>query len=242
MGITPTALSGTITTALMQAELDRVRDWINTGIVASDVDAASLDEVSIFRPDVFGYPKQSSEGVLQEQYEHHVNPHGVFAFNGRASGSTTHSVARNSQRFSIFTSNLDNDELFNIAQSFRRVVLDQASDVDVWYSLYATTRTDDTAGSPPSHPATAGRFALRYKNLATGSITALPETRRRLCCKYIAAVEDVGRLSYHAGTTVEDLAAGTYDFYLQYGRNNADLDTEQVIIDSLGVLVEVHKQ
>lgn len=250
MAITPSALTGVITTSAFQTELDRARDWVNDDMLAADVDAGSLDETHIYRPDIFGFPKQSSEGQLQVQAENRVGQHAPPFFYDSANGSITGAPARSRERFSIFLNSLDQNERFEIAQTYRRVVLDSISDVDVGYSMEITTRTDDTvATAAVTHPATAGRLEMVYRNVATGTSTLISDTSRRINSKHITATvagagtspEEVGGLSYHARSSLEDLPAGTYDFWVRYVRNGADLNIEQVIIGTASILVEVHK-
>lgn len=250
MAITPNPLTGVITAAAFNAELDRARTWVNDGVLAADVVAETLNETHIYRPDVYGFPKQSADGQLQVQAENRTGQHAPPFFFDSADGSISGTPARSRERFSIFLNALDLNERFEIAQTFRRVVLDSISDVDVGFSMEITTRTNDTVATvATTHPATAGRLEMVYRNVDAGTSTLITDTSRRINVKHIAATvagpgtspEEVGGLCYHARSSLQDLPPGTYDFWVRYVRNGASLDIEQVIIGTSNVVIEIHK-
>lgn len=248
MAITPVAfVTGTkITTALVLTELERVRNWVNATMLVGDIADGDLNETHIYRPETYGFPKQNSEAQTQEIYgdvkaqvDPSTAPDGLTPAIVVSTGSRL-PIAKLRGRSSIFPQFLLDNDQFIVPHMSRRVVLDATSEVEVAAVWEATTQYDKDFN--PTYPDTGGAFRLVHRALGSGVVTLIPGTTRRINVHLVLSgtVGHAGNTTYSTGGVVT-LSAGKYDIYLQYLRNGADDEVEQVIIGARSIVVEVHK-
>jgi hypothetical protein len=251
MGFTPTGFTSgnAITVATVEAEFTLLRDWLNRGTVVGDVDAASVKRTHIYRPETFGYPKQSSEGALQEVHEGEFGRAYRLVSDGVDLTGGSNRLAETFERVSIFPNmaskyNETNAASFTIWPTVRRVVIEVQSDVEVMASWSAFVRMAPSA-APTLHPNAGGKFQLSYTKLSTGTKTIRSAGDRNLTTQ----IADVGHTdsasgshTYSTGVQITDLATGVYDFALEYAPVGVSSDLAQVIIHPASIVIEVHKQ
>jgi len=240
MGITPVAFvaGAPILAADVLTELNRIRGWINTGIVAGDLVAGSVVRTAIYRPETLGYPTQRTVAPLQELYEDGAGAiERTVASYGAGGGALNERATR--ERSSIFVQHLLVDEAWVVPHMGRRVFLGSAATVEVCANWRARTQLDWNAG--PEAPDVAGQFRLVYRAIG-GAKTAVAGTARRLNVdtKASGAADRLGVCAYSTGMVIS-LSAGTYDIWLEYLRNGAAAAVEQVIIGTRSIVVEIHK-
>lgn len=241
MGITPTALSGTITTSAMQTELDRVRDWINTGVVVGDLAANGITRQAVYRPNVYGFPLQGSEGVVQDVWgvqrciENAATRPGVRSSSGASGGR--HFIAQAFGRTSAMQYHLESNT-FRFATVSKRFVLDVASFVEIGCHFEAIGVTSWTV----DYPHVGGRFSLQYKEVGGATATRVSGSRRTLnaCYTNYATDSHTTRANLFSTGGAVSLAAGTYDVWLQFDRD-ASSSVFQVVLGVASLKIEVHK-
>lgn len=233
-----------ITEALMLTELNRVRGWIDTGMVAGDITDQTLDFTRVYRPETYGFPKQNSEGTTQEVYEDHsaavIEASTAASALGPATpGDGQHPARALRGRTSIFPTYLLADDSFIVPDMARRVVLDVTSEVEVNATWEASSQYDFNAA--PAYPDPAGQFRLVRRILA-GTKTAIPGTARRLNVNILLSGQSGqgGHNVFSTGSSVT-LTPGVYDIWLEYLPNSVVAAVEQVIIGTRSIVVEVHK-
>lgn len=236
-----------ITEALMLTELNRVRGWIDTGMVAGDITDQTLDFTRVYRPETYGFPKQNSEGTTQEVYEDQeavIEASTASTAQGSTDVSFTdgegqHPARALRGRTSIFPTYLLADDSFIVPDMARRVVLDVTSEVEVNATWEASSQYDFNAA--PAYPDPAGQFRLVRRILA-GTKTAIPGTARRLNVNILLSGQSGqgGHNVFSTGSSVT-LTPGVYDIWLEYLPNSVVAAVEQVIIGTRSIVVEVHK-
>lgn len=244
MGITPTALSGSITTSAVQTELSRVRTWANTGIVVGDFAALGVTRAAIYRPNVYGFPLQGSEGVMQDAWfcqqgaEHPTTRPGT-----RSTATGRLFLAQARRRTSVFTNRLYDENQFRFARVAKRFTLDVASYVEVALQFEAIVVSDWGDAASDDYPDPAGTFGIYYQEVGATSATRLTGSRRRANLNHYAAGSGAASKFnlYTTGGAVASLAAGTYDLWLQYDREASTVGVEQVVVGVASLKIEVHK-
>lgn len=237
MGITPIPfVAGTaIVDSEVRTELDRVRNWVNTGIVAGDIDASSINPTHIYRCETQGFPKRNTECVLQQVAAASQDE------SERSLNAFLSVTARSRNRASIFLASLGEGEVAVVPHMAQRVVLHGFGDVEVSASWRAVSAYNFRDGGAPLHPASAGIFFLVYQK-TDGPKVDIPGTRRNLNVQFrnnSGAILGAG--TFNSGSEVTGLLPGAYDFWLEYRRDGANTDATQVIIVEEGFVVEVHE-
>lgn len=243
MGITPSALTGTITTSAMQTELDRVRTWLNTGIVVGDLAATGITRQAIYRPNVYGFPLQGSEGIVQD----------VWGVSQCVDNPTTRPGARSDTtgrlflaqafgRTSAFTEALYDEDQFRFAKIAKRFVLDVAAFVEFSLHFEAAVISDWADAASGDFPDAGGTFGVYYQEVGSATASRITGSRRRANVNHYAA--GLGRASkmnlYNTGGALS-LAAGTWDVWLQYDRPSSTAGVAQVALGVASLKIEVHK-
>lgn len=243
MGITPTTLTEPMTVAAYEAEMTRVRDFLNAGSVVGDVAAASIERPHVYQPDLSGFPKRSSEGQLQDLIGREF---GVRAGADRPGCYTNGRlfVARQTTRMSIHSGDALDTGGFRVGKLSMRLELDVASWVSVaatWAAFvqgsYVYNEYADTAAAG----SLAGYFILQYRDVdSAAGATSMGVTRR-----------DVQKSMYGEGTpgtrTLDnlyqtgrglELSAGSYDLWLNYFAADQG---HQVILSHGTLVAAVHR-
>lgn len=216
---------------LVAAEFTGIAVWLNGGVLVGDITGASIRSEHIFRPEITGFPKNGSEGQLQAAYEQHHGLNEEFKDGSRTSAGAM-DLAPWRNRRSMF---LGGGRMpFKIADAAKRLFIDAPHNVEIRSSFWATTQYNDEVAVPPVYPDNAGEFVVRYKEVGTTTTVTLNETRRFLQpYATVSAGSSTTKIPtghYSARGCVLALAAGTWDFWLEYQRQGASLAIEQVII------------
>lgn len=246
MGTSPTAFSGSITRSAFEANLADARDWANSGIVAGDIDAASIERAHIYRPDTQLFPKRNSECVTQQLAERQVGRHAI-AQRPESLGTPDNGrlwVARSTERINIFTEHLLDGERWPIAQLACRLYLPVNSFLEISCNWEAVAQ--HTSGSVGlRYPASAGRFRLRRKRLGS-TVASFTGSLRNLNAAWSGTSPNLHRIEnmhFTADAQYPITTAGVWDFWLEYDLNGATTGLTtgvmQVIIPSGCLTVEV---
>lgn len=257
MGITPGTFSSgsAITVNALTTELNRVRNWANTGMVVGDLAAASIDDTHIYRPETFGYPKGGTEGQMQDAYGRQVGVSGPVLYVSQAhlehvrgllytvDATGELDIARSRGRRSVFLNFLSATESATVADMVARVYLDQSAVVEVNAQWSATTQYDPTsAAAAELYPSAAAQFRLVYSVVGSGTNNVMSGSRRRVNAAY--ATTDPDRrvnFDYYSTAGTATLSAGVYDIRVEVVRNSGEKLIEQLIVDAGSIVVEVHK-
>lgn len=243
MGITPSTLSSPLTAAAYQAEVDRVRNWLNGGIVAGDIGSAVIAPIHMYRPDVFGYPKRGVEGISQSLAfalkgidSPPTRPGSVDSTNARA----RHWIATNSERETIRSSGTSGEEGYRSGIAAKRVTLHETSLVNISAEWEAVVLTSIVSGSlyPDYH---GGEFSIRYQEAsATGAETKLHGLDWQAPAAYAETTTPAHiRANHFTGGGQVSLAAGVWDFWLHY--DGAGGVAVQVDLGVTNFIVEVQR-
>ncbi len=244
MGITFTkpANGDPMTRALIKTELDRMRNYLNKGIVLADIADDSLNETHIYRPETYGFPIEGTQSIFGEMYGRH---HAIDEQAGHAVEAT--SVQNEGvfwkerrERESIFTAHLSNAETAIVPGTSVPVVVDSPSDVDVSCQFSATNQYDASGGV--FYPDIAGFFVLVYRDRTTGVALDGAGSRRDMPARWAAGGGSLRspRRTYETGFAVS-LSPGLYDIYLEYRRNAASPDITQVVASVRNIVVELER-
>ena len=245
MGITPVVfISGdAITEALFTAELDRVRTFYNANMVAGDIAATSIDHTHIYRPETYGFPKNGTECVTQDGYDRPSTAlHDVVRATAQL-GSGSLNIARMRGRRSIFPAVMGDDERVTVPDLVARIYIEASSLVEI-NAVWSATSQYNFAQPPAAgaiYPNNAGAFRLFTKPFGSASVV-IPATLRRLNARYSSAGLVLNQQfdQFSAGGSVT-LGAGIHDVWLEYSRDSANADVEQIILSNGHLKVEVHK-
>ena len=246
MGITPSTLTSPMSSSAYRAELTRVRDWLNGGIVIGDLVAEGVNRRHIYRPDVYGFPIGGCMGQTQDAY---IRERARTSPPTRPAGYGSVGrlwVARLRERVSIFPQQVPVSG-FKIAALAARIHVPASSWVEVGatWEAQAQIRYDGGAGAAyaAGYPSSGGMFELLYREVSASNDSLIVGTQRNLNEGYFqspmaapAALRTRFNL-FNTGSGVT-LSAGTYDVWLHYVRNGTQVD--QVIVASGFLKVEVH--
>ncbi len=249
MGITPSTLSGTITTSAVKTEIDRARDWLNDGIVVGDIAATSIKRSHLYRPDVYGFPQTGAIGPTQGVWVRQANLSSPATRPGAIDGSLNNLrlfLARAADRTSIFPEYLFDSGSFRIASMAARVEVTTSSVVEISANWEAVAQVNQTNVSPagsataPDYPDTAGAFSLYYQEY-DGSETVCAGTQRRINSNVYDIGDPILRMNLFNASWVGTLSAGTYDFWLRYDLLSAGTEVEQIILGVRSLKIELFK-
>ncbi len=224
-----------ITRALMKAELDKVRAWLNhdaTFLIADVIDA-EITHHHIYKPDLHPFPRESAEGTFQSVYDRHF---GIDLDNAGLHDR----LALRQVRQTIFLRFLSDDDSHFLGKMQARVrVQSTTGDVEVSAS-WACTATYDYTVSALIYPDPGGEFVLAYRDVATGVETILTESIREMYPRRDASGVTHNVNTYDTGAYIEGLAKGDYDVYVKYQREGASADLTQVVMFDQNFVAEVH--
>jgi hypothetical protein len=240
MGITPNTFSNgdLLTEASVRTELDRVKAWINGGVVVGDINSAVLAKEHVYKTETAGYPKNNTEGQQQQVLENlnglnEPTPYPML----RGSSGIIVAIDQIEETRTVFLEHMLDGDRF-ILETMRVEVFNTA-DVEIVVTCFAGTTNDNSSVDD----ANAGNLRVRYKAIGgsettvAGSIRKVPvsdEFSAILLAKESSMFEMLGY--------VEGLAAGTYDFWLEYQRGGASTGLGQVTVAQPTILIEVFDQ
>jgi len=246
MGITPTPVAPNtpIVDSDVRAELERIRNWVNAGMVVGDMPAGEVTAVAIYRPETYGFPKENTECVLQRAA---VSQSGIDEPSRKV---TTERIATLRERKSIFVTSLGPDDAAPIPKMSKREFIAGTADVEISASWRAITAYENTAPPPVMHPAKAGAFVLMYQKTTDATPTTLNGSFRRINAQYYdpapaagsEALYTLGSACFNTQEEILSLSPGYYDFWLEYRLDGGDDEVEQVIVVEQNFVVEVHQQ
>lgn len=229
-----------MTRAAVKTELDKARDYVNTGIVNPDILAASITDNHVFRPETYGFPIDGTIGTLGDVYGRTSAVDESSSFPRDTSISTQNWSTRR-ERESIFMNSLGEDAMSMVPESSVTFSVENDADVDIRYNFSISNIYDDTATTPPFYPDTAGYIRIASRNKATGVVTEYSFTQRDLYAQFISVGVRARRTNYET-SLLQEFVVGDYDVFLRYTRNSASLDITQIVTSVTNVTVEVYRK
>lgn len=243
-----------MTRAAVKLELDRMRDYLNKGIVLGDIADNAINETHIYRPESYGFPVDGTQSVFGEVYERHIgNDEPSYVPIADLFITDFPDIPQpfwktRLDRTSIFMSFLGAREAAIVSGTGCRISVDAVSDLSVTLGFSSTTQYDAKAGGAPFYPEVVGFFTLVYRNVFTGvSVDGAGSTRRENA-RYVSAGANPGVLperhhqsTHETGMFVPDLAPGIYDIYLEYRRGGASSTVDQVVVSSRNIVIELDR-
>lgn len=248
---TPFLNGDPMTRAGLDAELVKARDYVNGGIVNGDIAAEALTELHVYRPETYGFPTQGTKGALGDVYfrnEAIEEPGAIRAVPVQDAGApvafhTEITWGPRRKRQTIFMDQLGADDAIAVPQASVPLDLDEAADVEVKCNYSACNAYDHTVG--PLYPNPSGYFILCYRDRATGTVTEVGQTRRELPAQWIATGGPAFQFRlencYFETEFLTELPAGSYDVFLRYARNGANVLITQIVTSVINFVVEVHR-
>jgi hypothetical protein len=246
MGITFTnfANATVMSQSAMDTELSRARDWLNSGAVNGDIADSGVTQVHIARPELSPFPKSSYEGYFQD-----IVFRNEYARTDTTSGATWRAdwAQRERGRHRTWYSTSLLDDKFTVPGLSARHRLIRTADVEVICDFEYLNQYDNTAGAAPLHPTVvnAGNLIL-VRHEVGGTKADITGSHRDLHPGYraggTAEADEQARRTFTSSGYVEGLAAGLYDFYLEYRAASASSAIKQHVVGVSELVVKVHYQ
>lgn len=242
MGVTftPYVNGTTMAVAVVEADFVTARDYVNTGIVVTDISALAISDIHIYRPESFGFPVGGTRTTLQEAYDRSgglgERASGTI---GQPSSTNDQTWALRSDRSTIFLLNTGPDNTFRVGRSMATVFVEDASTVlEVTATWSANMNYNSTLGGSPVFPDSLGTWFLAYKERG-GSETRLTYSERSIAAS-VGGGSRSGPIGYESGFQ-DTVGPGVYDVYLGYDSTGAASADVQIIVGVVNFVVEVHK-
>jgi hypothetical protein len=260
MAISFSTLSGTPTRSGFETELAKARTWLNGGILVGDIDATSIDQVHVYRPDVFGFPKQNVEATVHQAWEReravaengHTQELSTRVNGAIVTGRGGFFIARLRGRTSIFVESLQKNGTWPVASlACRFRVYDEPEhpndSVVEWSCNLVARALNNFYLSGARHPDTAGFFRIVYKQVGSSSApTVVSGTKRNITDGMYnsgSTANEAQFCSFNMGGQTT-LAPGLYDTWVEYdgsGVTTGDYETKQIVLGVSALTVEVHR-
>lgn len=239
MGITPSTFSdgNAITENAVRTELDRVKGWVNGGVVSGDINSAVLAKQHVYRTESWGFPKNNIEGQQQQVVENVNGLNEVTAYPSLQGSSGIVVAIDGVDTRTVFLDHLLEDDAYIIETT--RVQLFETSRIEVMASCFAGTTNDNSSAAN----ATAGTLRLVYKEI-DGTANDFAGSIRKISVsdEFSALLPAKESCMFEMLGDVQALAAGTYDIWLEYQLGGANTALGQVTIAQPMILIEVFEQ
>ncbi|MCP4307319.1 MAG: hypothetical protein GY788_21105 [bacterium] len=243
MGVTYTNFANDVAmvSADVETEFDRGVDWLNTGIVAGDIDTIAIAAQHVYRPETLGFPTHRTQGVLEQLHERkHGTSLGMDGGNPRFFESPV--------RTSIFPESLGEGQAAPVDGTQFRLYLRAASEIEINYVWETWPKGDFSDGGANTYPDDAGYFVVAFRPADDASTvkSTIPYTKRLLPVRWAATGAGSGIVmvsrAYNTGF-YKQLTAGVWDVWLEYGKGafTAPGTVDQIITHMRTAVCEIHE-